>query len=287
VQPYGEAYRLGGDEFCAVVSIIPRELEAFLAASAAALRESGEGFAVESSYGAVALPHEAGSTSRALEVADQRMYARKQGRSLALMRALHAHRPGAQAELARAVAARLGMGPEERDEVARAAELHDLGKAGVPATILEKPQKLTDVEWEYMRQHPVAGERILSGAEAMRPVARLVRSAHEHWDGTGYPDGLAGEAIPLGARVVAVCAAFAAMTADRAYRPRLDPAGALRELRRAAGRQFDPTVVEAFLAELSERGRRAEGEEPDDRSAYVREVAGRLRDVLDQEGVSA
>jgi two-component system, cell cycle response regulator len=299
VTPFGEAYRLGGDEFCAVISVVPRRLEDLLEQAAEALRESGEGFEVESSYGAVALPHEADSAAVALQIADQRMYARKEGRSSpvrlqtrdVLMRALHARQPelraGAHATAGRAVAVgrRLGMESEELDEVARAAELHDVGKVAVPDAILAKPDGLSEEEWGFIRRHPVLGERILNGAAAMRPVARIVRSTHEHWDGSGYPDRLARHQIPLGARIVAVCAAYAAMTSDRPYRPRLDTAAAARELRRAAGTQFDPTVVEAFLAELEDRGDRAEGEAPDDRQAYLQEVAGQLREVLDQEGV--
>jgi two-component system, cell cycle response regulator len=296
VTPFGEAYRLGGDEFCALLSVLPRSLEELLEQSADALRETGEGFEVESSYGAVALPYEADAPGVALQLADQRMYARKDGRTSpvrlqtrdVLMRALHARRPDlrgdahATAGMAVAVGRRLGMDGEELDEVARAAELHDVGKVAVPDAILAKPEGLTDEEWAFMRRHPVLGERILNGAAAMRPVARIVRSTHERWDGSGYPDALAGERIPLGARIVAVCAAFAAMTSERPYRSRLDLGVAVDELRRAAGTQFDPTVVDAFLAELEDRGRQAEANAPDDRRAYVREVADQLREVLDQ-----
>jgi diguanylate cyclase (GGDEF)-like protein len=298
VRAYGEAYRLGGDEFCVVVSALPQRLEELLEEAAAALCETGEGFEVESSYGAVALPHEADTAAIALQLADQRMYARKDGRTSpvrlqtrdVLMRALHARQPdlradaAAMAALAVAVGRRLGLDGEALDEVARAAELHDVGKVAVPDAILGKPETLSEEEWAFMKRHPVLGERILSGAAAMRPVARIVRSTHEHWDGSGYPDGLAGDAIPVGARIVAVCAAFAAMTAERAYRPRLDAAGAARELRRGAGSQFDPTVVEAFLAELGDPAAADEGGPPDDRRAYVEEVAGRLRDVMQGEG---
>jgi HD-GYP domain-containing protein (c-di-GMP phosphodiesterase class II) len=97
-----------------------------------------------------------------------------------------------------------------------------------------------------MRRHTIIGERILLAAPALRSVARLVRSSHERWDGDGYPDGLAGEDIPLGARIVAVCDAFDAMTTNRPYRRRVGDPAALAELRRCAGTQFDPAVVEAF-----------------------------------------
>jgi HD-GYP domain-containing protein (c-di-GMP phosphodiesterase class II) len=152
------------------------------------------------------------------------------------------------ADLAVRVARQLGLAGEQLDEVARAAELHDVGKVGIPDTILNKPGPLDATEWEFMYQHTILGERILNAAPALRPVARLVRSSHERWDGTGYPDQLAGDAIPLGARIVAVCDAYEAMTADRAYRKALSPHAARQELSANAGGQFDPAVVAAFLA---------------------------------------
>ena len=97
-----------------------------------------------------------------------------------------------------------------------------------------------------MRQHTIVGERIVAAAPALRPVAKLVRASHERWDGRGYPDGLRAEEIPLGARVVAVCDAYDAMTTDRAYRGAIEPEAALAELQRCAGTQFDPAVVAAF-----------------------------------------
>ena len=127
------------------------------------------------------------------------------------------------------------MNAEELDEVVRAAELHDVGKVGVPDAILDKPAALDEGEWEFMRQHTILGERILNAAPALRPVARIVRSTHERWDGGGYPDGLAGEQIPLSARIVAVCDAYEAMVSDRPYRPALGHDEACRELR-ARGR---------------------------------------------------
>ena len=102
-----------------------------------------------------------------------------------------------------------------------------------------------------MRQHPIIGERILNAAPALRPVARLVRASHERWDGTGYPDGLAGPAIPLGARIIAACDAYHAMTSERCYQtPRTTP-DAIAELQRNAGSQFDPTVIQAFCHQLT------------------------------------
>ena len=152
----------------------------------------------------------------------------------------------------RAVARRLGLTGEEIDEVTRAAELHDVGKVGIPDAILEKPGPLTADEWEFMRQHTIIGERMLHMAPALAGVARLVRWSHERMDGGGYPDGLAGDEIPLGARVVAVCDAFGAMTSDRPYRRAVSADEAVAELMRNAGTQFDGEVVAAFQAELAE-----------------------------------
>jgi two-component system, cell cycle response regulator len=141
--------------------------------------------------------------------------------------------------------------------VARAAELHDVGKMAIPDAILEKTGPLDEAEWSFMRRHTIIGERILLAAPALRSAARLVRSCHERWDGAGYPDELAGDSIPLGARVVAVCDAFHAMTTDRPHRPRRSRAEALMELRRCAGAQFDPAVVEAFARVLEREAIRA------------------------------
>jgi two-component system cell cycle response regulator len=116
----------------------------------------------------------------------------------------------------------------------------------VPRTILDKPGRLDPEEWEFIARHTLIGERILGAALALRPVASLVRSSHEHFDGNGYPDGLRGHEIPLGARIVTVCDAYDAMTSDRPYRPSLGHDAALEELHRCAGAQFDPEVVAAF-----------------------------------------
>jgi two-component system, cell cycle response regulator len=162
---------------------------------------------------------------------------------------LHVHLRGT-ADLALAVGRELGMNGEELDDVAHAAELHDVGKIAIPDAILEKSAPLDETEWGFMRRHTIIGERILQAAPALRSVARLVRSSHERWDGVGYPDGLRGDEIPLGARIVAVCDAFDAMTTNRPYRLRIGEPAALAELGRCAGTQFDPRVVEAFASVL-------------------------------------
>jgi HD-GYP domain-containing protein (c-di-GMP phosphodiesterase class II) len=130
--------------------------------------------------------------------------------------------------------------------VRHAAELHDIGKVAVPSAILDKPGKLDADEWEFIARHTIIGERILGAAIALRPVATLVRASHEHYDGNGYPDGLRGDEIPLGARIVSVCDAYDAMTSDRPYQRALGHDEALAELHRCAGTQFDAAVVEAF-----------------------------------------
>ena len=154
------------------------------------------------------------------------------------------------ADLAMAVGRELGMHGEELDDVAQAAELHDVGKIAIPDAILEKTGPLDESEWAFMRRHTIIGERILMAAPSLRSVAKLVRSSHERWDGSGYPDRIKGELIPLGARVVAVCDAFDAMTTTRPYRHRIGESDALAELRRCAGSQFDPEVVDAFTRVL-------------------------------------
>ena len=132
--------------------------------------------------------------------------------------------------------------------MAIAAELHDVGKIAIPRSILAKPGPLDEEEWTFMRRHTLIGERIVQSAPALVGIAALIRSSHERWDGTGYPDRLAGDEIPLGAQIVFVCDAYAAMTSGRCYQAAMSPAEAHAELRRHAGSQFAPAVVEAFLA---------------------------------------
>lgn len=262
----GKAYRMGGDEFCALLR--PRDASAATVAAdaAAALAERGEGFAIGASHGFVIAPMETSDPAEALRLADQRMYARKHGgRPSAgsqshdvLMRALAERDPDLRthlatvADLAVAVARRLGLGEEDVEQVRHAADLHDVGKVAIPDAILDKPGALDADEWAFMRRHTIIGERIVAAAPALSAVALLVRASHERWDGAGYPDGLAGEEIPLGARIVAVCDSFDAMVADRPYRSPLSDAAALAELERCAGTQFDPRVVEAFREALAE-----------------------------------
>ncbi len=151
-----------------------------------------------------------------------------------------------------AVARELGCGEDERRAIRWGALLHDIGKIGVPDEVLRKPSPLTEDEWAIMRRHPSIGEEILRPVERMVSVAALVRHHQERWDGTGYPDGLRGEMIPLGARIIAVADAYSAMMDDRAYRKGRRKEEALQVLRRGAGTQFDPRVVEVFCRILEE-----------------------------------
>jgi diguanylate cyclase (GGDEF)-like protein len=268
VEPRGRAYRLGGDEFCTLTRLGELSIDAAIAGAAAALSERGPGFMVNASQGSVVLPHEADDATVALKLADERLYAQKGSRQGAsagqqiggvLLQALHESEPDLShhmrevAPLSHAVGRRLNLSNEALDELTRAAELHDVGKMAIPDAVWNRPGPLGGKDLELVRQHTIVAERILNVAPPMRGVARLVRASHERYDGQGYPDRLAGEEIPLGARIITVCDAFEAMVADRCYRAPLEIPEALAELRRCAGTQFDPKVVEAFCEELSVR----------------------------------
>ena len=259
----GDAYRIGGDEFCVLGPWrVGDPVEALIARGRAALCEEGEGFNVGASCGHALLSVEAHDAADALRVADRRLYAEKNsGRVSAraqsarvLRRALEAwdeelgvHTTDV-AELAAQVARLLGLDDDEVERIATAAELHDVGKIAIPRSILGKPAALDPDEWEFMRRHTLIGERIAQGAPALVGVAGMIRSSHERWDGGGYPDGLAGDAIPLGSQILFVCDSFSAMTTDRVYKRGMPEAAAIAELRRHSGSQFAPVVVAAFIA---------------------------------------
>ena len=160
-------------------------------------------------------------------------------------------------ELTKRVAEALGLGEDEVRDVRTAALLHDIGKVGIPDEILHKAGPLDEKEWEIMRQHPVIGERIMRAIPGMGSIARVVRHEHERWDGGGYPDGLAGDAIPLAARIILACDAYHAMVSDRPYRQAMSHHEAMSELTSNAGSQFDPDVIQALVGYLV--GRRQSG----------------------------
>ncbi|HUN78284.1 MAG TPA: diguanylate cyclase [Solirubrobacteraceae bacterium] len=281
----GRAYRLGGDEFCALLDLAgerrglggeppdlartpqdlgdePQELAADLAG---ALLQSGERFTIGACYGEVLLGVEAREPTAALRIADRRLYAQKEVMSEpshpewrdVLLGLLRERDPGLDthvqevARLAGLLGRELGMGGLELRNLVAAAELHDIGKAAIPEAILDKPAPLDEQERAFVQRHAAIGERIIAAAPSGGPVAAIVRCTHERFDGAGYPDGLAGEQIPLAARAIAICDAYEAMTSARSYRTPLDPAAARAELRRCAGSQFDPRLTEVFLQVLA------------------------------------
>ena len=285
-----DAARAGGEEF-AVILPDTDEREAYVVAErlrTAVEAEFADGLVpITFSFGIATYPEHGPSADALLDSADRALYAAKElGRNrsvifspeianasaasagararavqletlLALAQALdlrdagtadHSQTVGRYCD---ALARELGLPAGRVDRVRLAGVLHDIGKVGLTDAVLRKPGPLDADEWAEMRRHPEIGARIL-GASEFDDIRAWVLAHHERWDGMGYPAGTRGEAIPLEARIVAVADAFEAMTSDRTYRPALGRDAALSELRRCAGGQFDPRVVEAFLA-LGER----------------------------------
>jgi diguanylate cyclase (GGDEF)-like protein len=214
--------------------------ERLLAASGAALRQ-----AQEDGGGRVAMSDAGGAAE----------YVRGDA-ALALMAALserdawtaaHARAVG---NLAATLAQKLGLSADA-DTIRSAALLHDIGKMGIPDLVLNKPSTLDEAEWALMREVPLAGERILRSVPGMGAAARLVRHVHERWDGGGHPDGLAGDQIPLGSRVIAPCDAYHAMTSPRPWRPAMTHEQAVHELLEGSNTQFDPEVVEVLIGHVN------------------------------------
>jgi two-component system cell cycle response regulator len=262
----GRAYRPGGDEFC-VIAPDASQRSAVEHEASRALCETGKGFAISTAFGSVVIPDDASDATEAMRAADTAMYAQKNserttaGRQSTdvLLRALTEQHPtlgdhlNGVIELAQAVARYLDIDGDELSRLRDGAALHDIGKIAIPDSIINKVSALDDDEWALMRQHTAIGERIISCAPALRGAAPLVRSSHEAFDGSGYPDGLAGDAIPLGARIIAVCDAFDAMISNRSYSAGTTIDDALAELDRCAGTQFDPTIVNAFHCVMVQR----------------------------------
>jgi diguanylate cyclase (GGDEF)-like protein len=260
VEEWGEAFRLGGDEFCALIPGASDGCPLQAEQLADALSETGDGFEVTCSFGTVTLPDQAASASDALRVAAAQLYARKrdargspgsQAREV-LIRALaeadcelpeHAERV---AELAVLTARRLGLSDAMVRDVHHAAELHEIGiLATANAAAQPTCHELVSVP---ERSYAAIGARIAAAAAALAPLAAIIRHIHEHFDGTGYPDRLAGDQIPLPARIVAVADAFDELTGPAPHGQALTAARAVAELGRAAGTRFDPSVVDALVA---------------------------------------
>ncbi len=266
----GVAYRMGGDEFCVLAPA--GDAEQTIWAAWSALSERGDAFEVGASYGVAQLPDDAASMKAALHVADVRLYDDKAaGRPSAdrqstdvLMALMQERGPGLVdhvervARLTELTAGQMGLSESDTRKVALAARLHDVGHTAIPGEIVDKPGSLAADEWEFFQRHTVIGERIIRAAPALVPVAELVRSSHERFDGRGYPDRLSGAEIPLGSRIISVCDAYDTMTTHQVYQAGVSRAEALAELHRQSGTQFDPQVVAAFCALPAEQVESAE-----------------------------
>ena len=266
------AYRMGGDEFCVLMPFGADDADPFVTAdlAAKALSEASDGAVIECSYGTASLPAEAHSMEQALRLVDHRMYDRKTGRSSASRQStdvlvqvlrergadLHGHLQEV-AELAALTARALHLPHHEVKRIELAAELHDVGQSAIPDAILTKPGPLDDAERDVMQRHPKIGERIVRAAPSLARTADLVRSSHERFDGSGYPDGIPGTAVPLGARIIGVCDAYVRMTTEQPYQHAVSTAEALAELRRCAGTQFDPGIVDVVCDIVGRRGHHA------------------------------
>jgi len=260
----GIAYRIAGSRLAVLVPAGDRPLGEIVLATTGGLQGEHDA-SVARSYGEVTIPEEAGDGEAAFQIAGRRLAAHRQRQNRSarrqahavLMAALTARQPERRDDLrviayrSISLARRLGMSREEIDDIALAAELQNVGLLAVPEAVLEK-EVLDESERAMVLSHTAEGAKIIAAAPGLATVARLVRSSAEHFDGSGYPDGLIGEAIPLGSRVIAVAVAFTAMTERRPYREPVGPNEALAELRRNAGSQFDPRVVEALTRDLAE-----------------------------------
>jgi diguanylate cyclase (GGDEF)-like protein/putative nucleotidyltransferase with HDIG domain len=269
LRPTDAIGRLGGDEFALLVPGAAQR-------HAGELAQRLEGALAErtpASFGIATYPADGAGHEELHQRADLDLYAVKHGRTAAgsparrrelswataLARAVdlrmagHHEHSGEVGRHAVAIALRLGWPQERLERLRLAALLHDVGKVVVPDELLRKPGPLTDEEMAVMRTHPVAGAEMVAQIEGLEDIAGWIRHSHEHVDGSGYPAGVAGEAIPLESRILLVADAFDAMTSNRAYRAAIPAPDALAELRRCAGQQFDAHLVEVLAAAIDGR----------------------------------
>jgi two-component system, cell cycle response regulator len=255
----GSACGRSGDEFFMLARCAPAAAEELLEDALTALEDRGEAWRIRCSSEVVWAPSEASTPGLALKLAREcvsatKIRCRSAGRQVAdaMIQAVAQQSDSLDEHVKRVsdlcadTAKRLGLSEHEVRRICLAAKLHDLGKNAIPTQILDKPGPLDEREWGFMRRHTLIGERIALAAPGLASAAALIRSSHERLDGDGYPDGLSGESIPLGSRIIAVCDAYDAMTTDRSYRPSIGAAAAARELAASAGSQFDAIVVGAF-----------------------------------------
>ncbi|MCW3003259.1 MAG: diguanylate cyclase and metal dependent phosphohydrolase [Conexibacter sp.] len=256
----GSAFRLGGTLYAL---LLPADVSPGVVASEvhALVGDATERVSRAVIHARVSVPLEAPPSRAAVRLAFRRLRARaachplapgRQVRDVLLQLLAERCPPGDQvrrpevAGNAVSVGHRLGLSSIELDDLLRAAELQDVGMLILQSSVLGKASPLDAEDWAVIRHHPVVGERVIAAAASLASVAAIVRSCYERYDGTGYPDGLKAEAIPLSARIIAVCVAYDAMTSWRPYRPPLTPAAAMHELVRCAGTQFDPRIVALF-----------------------------------------
>ncbi len=256
----GSAYRLDDDAFCVLVDVTGLPARAVRAHGITALTECGAGFSVTARAGSTVIDDTASTPEAIVRTAIEALRAGDDsgadapGAVSELLQLLREHDDDLSthivnvAELAELTARELGLSDADVHLTRVAAQLHDIGKLGISNRLLVNPGPLDETEWAIMRRHTIIGQRILDAYPDLLAVGCIVRATHERYDGCGYPDGLADAAIPVSARIIAVCDTYDAITADRPYEPSRPPSDALAELRRCAGSQFDPHVVECFCA---------------------------------------